>query len=276
MDFIQTITSRDNTRLKLVRRIRDGKAPGIVFVEGVRLAEEALRSNLVIENAFLSETAATTERGREIAGQLEGLQIDTFLLSDQLAASIADTANSQGVILTARRPPEDQRSFEVRTSAFNDKLPLFIFLNEISDPANLGAVLRTAEAAGATGVITSTASADVFSPKAIRASMGAAFRVAIWNKASARHVFQMADGRGLRKTAAVGSGAVNYDAIDWKTPRLLVIGSEANGLEPEIVEQMDDVIRIPMESNVESLNLAVAAGVILFEAARQHRSASNE
>ncbi len=276
MALIQTITSRDNAKLKLVRRIRDGKSSGMIFVEGVRLAEEALRSNLVIENALLSETAATTERGREIAGRLEGLQIDTFLLSDRLAASIADTANSQGVVLTAYRPAADIETFQVRISTSEHKLPLLIFLNGINDPANLGAVLRTAEAAGATGVITSTASADVFSPKAIRASMGAAFRVAIWNKANAHHVFQIADARGLRKTAAVGSGAVDYDAIDWKSPRLLVIGSEANGLEPEIVEQMDDVIRIPMESNVESLNLAVAAGVILFEAARQYRSASNE
>ena len=188
-------------------------------------------------------------------------------LPDKIFRSIADTEQPQGIVLIAKRPKTSIENIESRiTSAL---LPIVIFLKEINNPSNLGAILRTAEAAGVAGVIVSKNSADVFSPKALRGAMGASFRLPVWDNAGFDEVLRWAK-RKLVTTAADVSVSAGYTQIDWKTPRLLIFGSEAHGLNPSELEQINEMITIPMENAVESLNLAVSAGIILFEAKRQN------
>jgi TrmH family RNA methyltransferase len=146
---------------------------------------------------------------------------------------------------------------------------LVIFLNEINNPANLGAVFRTAEAAGVAGVITSRNSADVYSPKSLRAAMGSAFRLSIWDNAVFNEVLSWSGSIGLTPTATDTDATMAYTELDWRTPRLLIFGSEAHGLKDLDTAGIKDVIRIPIEPQVDSLNLAISAGIILFEARRQ-------
>jgi TrmH family RNA methyltransferase len=187
---------------------------------------------------------------------------------ERIFASMADTKNSQGVILVAERPPTENGS-SIMSALASAKLPLVIFLNEINNPSNLGALLRTAEAAGAAGVIASRNSADVYSPKALRAAMGSAFRLAIWDLAEPNEVFRWARENGLVPTATDASAMIDHTDLNWRTRRLLIFGSEAHGLDNLDRQEIQEMIRIPMEPQVESLNLAVSAGVILFEARRQ-------
>ena len=263
MKEIEKITSRDNRRLVNVRKVRDGKASGQIFVEGRRLVEEALRSELVIDECFIVDDFLNRELVDVVAKQTNQI----FEIPKKLFNSMADTEQPQGIVLIAKRPITGAESINHNLPFAT--LPLVVFLNEINNPSNLGAIMRTAEAAGVAGVVVSTNSADVYSPKALRAAMGASFRLPICENAAFNEVLMWAKEANLTTTAADISATNSYTQIDWKKPRLLVFGSEAHGLTSEDLEKIDEKVGIPMAKAVESLNLAVSAGVILFEARRQ-------
>jgi len=254
---IELITSRDNQRLANARKVRDGKVPGMMFIEGRRLVREAIRSDIAIEECFFSDDLSDDGLRGAFHGRV-------FEVPGKIFSSLADTDQSQGVILVAKRP-KSLPSRIVGSSA----VPLVIFLNEINNPSNLGAVIRTAEAAGVAGVIISDNSADVFSPKALRAAMGSSFRLPIWSGVNFDEAVNWANAQSFVTTAADISGEMSYTAVDWTKKRLLIFGSEAHGLSDADLDKVGEKIIIPMRQDVESLNLAVAAGVILFEARRQ-------
>jgi RNA methyltransferase, TrmH family len=260
------ITSRENPKLKLARKVRDGRAKELIFVEGLRLAEESLRSGINIGEIFVAENLAQTERPAQVLKEFQKKNIPVNEVSEKLFDSIADTKTSQGIILICEKPSTQKDDFESKFVRSTPKLPLVILLHEINNPSNLGAILRTAEAVDAAGVIISKNSAEVFSPKSLRASMGAGFRLNIWTAADFDQVLEWAREKGLIPTAADINAEKSYDEIDWSKPRLLVFGSEAHGLSAEAFRRIDESLLIPMENGVESLNLAVSCGIILFEA----------
>ena len=262
MDAQEIITSRDNAKLKFARAVRDGRESGI-FVEGVRLVREAFRSRIEIEHLLVSADLAETEKRLEISELIENTCLKITKVASNLFSSIADTANSQGVIALARRPIWTLEDLDL-----SERGPV-IFLQKVNNPSNLGAVVRTAEAAGAIGLIVSDSSSDAFSPKANRASMGSCFRLPIIEGVEFEEAIMWARENGLISTAADISATDSYSEIDWSISRLLVFGSEAHGLDRRELSKIEQVIRVPMENNVESLNLAVSAGIILFEAKRQ-------
>ncbi|MDQ3180740.1 MAG: RNA methyltransferase, partial [Acidobacteriota bacterium] len=146
------------------------------------------------------------------------------------------------------------------------EFPLLVLLHQINNPSNLGAILRTCEAAGVLGVILTNNSADAFSPKALRGAMGASFRLPIWDHADFFEAVDWAKEKNLISVCADINAEKSYLEIDWKKPRLLIFGSEAHGLSAEESAAVEESLVIPMENGVESLNLAVSCGVILFEA----------
>lgn len=261
MDVPERISSRDNRRLVALRKVRDGKDGSAIFIEGVRLCNEALRSDLVIEDRFIAESFADT------AGVGRGATV----VADRIFRSVSDTPAPQGLILTARRPVSSLHDLAQRLSA---TAPVVVFLSEINNPSNLGAVVRAAEAAGAPGIITSPNSADPYSPKALRASMGSAFRMPVVEGVHLNEACHWATGQGMTTLALDVRGNKSYTDVDWRRPSMVIFGSEAHGLSSDELGRVDQSIVIPMEREVESLNLSVAAGVVLFEA-RRHRP-SNE
>jgi TrmH family RNA methyltransferase len=153
--------------------------------------------------------------------------------------------------------------------ADTEALPIAIYLSEISNPSNIGAIVRTAEAAGVAGVMVSPNSADAFSAKAVRASMGSVFRMPIAAGVSIGEATEWARTESLILTGAAAAGNHQYFDADWGRRRMLVLGSEAHGLDEGILAHVDETIHIPMADDVESLNLAVACGILFFEARRQ-------
>lgn len=260
------ITSRDNQRLKFARKVRDAGVGDLIFVEGVRLAEEVLRSNLVISDILHTESFAATERGQAFLKQLQNF--NRAEVSQNIFDSLTDTKTSQGIILICEKP-ETGKQFIETILLSGKKLPLVIVLHRINNPSNLGAILRTAEATNVAGVIITANSADAFLPKALRGAMGASFRLALWTDADFYEAAKWAKQKNLISVCADVNARKSYLEVDWKTPRLLVFGSEAHGLNADEREKIDENLLIPMENRVESLNLAVACGVILFEAKRQ-------
>lgn len=250
----QLITSRDNGRLMAARRVRDGRDKFRIFIEGRRLAEEAVRSGLKFTECFLSEDFYDD-------ALVATINAPTFRMPGKVFRTVADTEAPQGIILIAERP--------ARRPFAKSLLPLMLFLNEINNPSNLGAILRTAEAAGVSHVVLSKGSADPYSPKALRASMGSAFRLTIEEGEALAEAATITRERGGVVTGSDIHGAVSYVDLDWSKPRMLVFGSEAHGLSDAEKALLDETISIPMSEGVESLNLAVSAGVVLFEARRQ-------
>lgn len=265
---MQKITSRENAKLKLARKTRDGKEKDLIFVEGVRLAEEVLRSEIQVKEVFVSENFVEQERAARLLSQFQNKDFSINEVPDKLFQSIADTKQTQGVILLGEKPASEKRDFEAKFS-LKDKLPVVVLLHEINNPSNLGAILRTAEAVNIAGIIVSKNSADVFSPKSARASMGACLRLNIWTNAGFEEVLGWAREQHLISTAADVNAEKSYTKIDWSKPRLLIFGSEARGLNAKDFRKIDEHLVIPMENGVESLNLAVSCGIILFEA-KQH------
>lgn len=258
------MTSRDNRRLKEARRVRDGRQRDKIFVEGVRLLKEAVRSDLVMDCLFVSSDGRV--RAADLIDAARAHEI--YELGDSAFQSISDTVTSQGILGLAERPPSGRAAIEKRLSTA--AVPLVIFLLNTNNPSNLGAIIRTAEAAGAAGVIVSSSSADPFSPKALRSAMGSSFRFPIWQDAEFEGAVEWAADNGLRTVATEAAAPGLYTEIDWKQPCMLLMGSEAHGLSNAEARRVDVRVSIPMENSVESLNLAVACGVILFEARRQN------
>ncbi|MEQ1605862.1 MAG: RNA methyltransferase [Pyrinomonadaceae bacterium] len=257
MAIPEAITSRDNQRLINARKVRDGGVRELIFVEGKRLVGEAVSADLKIEECFVAE--GFDDR---VLVESVGTNAPVFELSDRLFKTIADTASPQGIIAIARRPTTD---FDQTTVG-----SLVVFLQDVNNPANLGAVLRTAEAAGVSAVITSPGSADAFSPRSLRAAMGSAFRLRVEQGMDMAKAVAFARTREMRIVATNPESGILHTANDWTQPTLVVFGSEAHGLSAEELAMCDASVRIPLTTGVESLNLAVAAGIILFEAKRQN------
>lgn len=262
---VEKITSRDNQCIVNARKVRDGKDTSRIFIEGRRLVEEAVRSAVAIDECFYVDGFRDPELLTAIAARTPKMAE----IPERIFRSLADTDNSQGVILIAERPNKGSTAIKECLKTRTSALPIVLFLKEINNPSNLGAILRTAEAAGVAGVVISENSADVYSPKSLRAAMGASFRLPIWDRAGFGEILDWAKNWDLVSTAADVGATKSYIQIDWRQPRLLIFGSEAHGLSESELKGIDEQLKIPMESVVESLNLAVSAGVILFEARRQ-------
>lgn len=260
----ETITSRKNQFAQRARAVRDGRERESVFVEGVRLCEEALRASVVFEAVLYTRGLSEDARGAALLKKLRDVCRDTHAVSEDVLESVSDTKTPQGVVALVRRPEAGRERIERAAG-----VPLVVVLHGANNPSNAGAVLRVAEAAGATGVILTKGSTDPLSPKSLRGSMGSAFRLPLWTGPTLAEALQWCAARGVRTVATAAAAPSLHTEIDWKTPRAVVLGPEAGGLSAEELREADEAVRIPMRDPVESLNLATALAVVLYEAARQ-------
>ncbi|MDX6385121.1 MAG: methyltransferase, TrmH family [Blastocatellia bacterium] len=259
------VTSRDNSLLRQARAVRDGKIDDSIFVEGLRLCEEAMKSGLPIEAVIYSEEIKRKDRAAIVIERLGAAGARVAEVSEKLLESISYTKTPQGIVVLASRPRHNESSFKEKQPAS----PLLIILHGINNPVNVGAILRTAEAAGVSGAITTAGTSDAFSPKALRGAMGSAFRLPIWSGVEYADVIDWCKDRRIRTVCGVARGQQSYTEIDWRGSCAVIVGTESTGLTPEEIALADEVVRIPMAGQVESLNVAVATGVLLYEASRQ-------
>ena len=259
------ITSRDNSLLRRARSVRDGKETESIFVEGLRLCEEALRSKLKIEAVIYSDHIVRKDRAAELVRKIESVAPKSATVSEELHASISYTKTPQGIIVLASRPTITEQAFAARQT----DTPLLVILHRVNNPVNLGAILRTAEAAGATGALTTAGTTDPFSPKSLRGAMGAAFRLPIWTDVDYPTAIRWCCKRDIRTICADARARRSYTEIDWRKPVALILGTESAGLSAEEIAAATEAVRIPMKGSTESLNVAVAGGILLYEAQRQ-------
>lgn len=287
------ITSSSNSRIKNIIRLQKSskarKEQGVFVLEGIKMFAEAAECSRVrevyVSESFMALYGELLKKGKEAVSPKENsLQAGILawmkrsgddwlsaynieMVGDEVFQRLSDTVSPQGILAVVDMPE--------RTFAETGNI---LVLDGVQDPGNLGTILRTAEAADIAGVILSKDSADVFNPKVIRATMGGIFRVP----------FRVAEDiaaevAGLKKTAdaggelytvygaALGEGCVEYTEPDYTKPSVVVIGNEAKGISVPVMNILDKRVQIPMSGNVESLNAAVAASVLMFEMARQRR-----
>lgn len=264
------ILSKDNALLKHARAVRDGKVDELIFVEGLRLCEEARLSKLSIEALIYSEEFSRKPRAKEVIQELKEVATRSASMSEGLLASVSYTKTPQGVVVLAKRPRSASHDFALSLA----EASLIVVMHRINNPVNVGAILRTAEAAGAHGAVATADTSDPFSPKSLRGAMGSAFRLPIWFGPTYDELISWCNRRKLATLCADGEGSTNYTEMDWTNGVALILGPESTGLSKDELDLADRSVRIPMSGSVESLNVSVAAGILLFEAARQRKATS--
>jgi RNA methyltransferase, TrmH family len=278
-----SITSRDNKWLKKFRAALRGSGPEQgepIAAEGPKLVEEGVRAGLETEAFLVSETGERQlERILRAASDSEsGIpRSRIFKTTDKLFESVAGTETPQGVaaLFRAREWNFDDalRGRADGGGAYRSDAPLVIVMTAVQDPGNVGTIVRSAEAFGASGVIATRGTADPWSPKALRASAGSALRLPLLRGIAAPVLLAQLRIAGVRILAAGKRANADATTADMRGACAIFIGNEGRGLLSEVEHAADDWISIAMNEDVESLNAGVAASVILFEAARQRRGA---
>ncbi len=264
--LVETITSRNNPLVKRLLAVRDGRERRAIFIEGIRLVEEALRSGVHLEAIAYSPRLSATPRGEALLDVLQSQPCRGALLTENLMAQVSDVETAPGIIALGRRPAG------VLPDNAGDAPPLLVLADGLQSPGNLGALVRTAAAVGATAVLATVGTADPFQPKALRASAGAAFRLPMLAGPEIPEQVQRLRRQGVCLVAADPRGDTPYDAFDWRRPVMVWFGAEGHGLSAvrhSGQAEFDARLVIPMDGAVESLNVAVAGGILLYEARRQ-------
>lgn len=262
------ITSFHNRAIKeataLLAKKKERDRRGLFVVEGVKLFQEAPAERIV--QVYVAE-GAWAQLSSQYGEKLRTLPCE--IVSDEVFTKMSDTVTPQGILCLVR---QYSYNIEEMLATEKEKRLLFIILEDIQDPGNLGTIFRTAEAAGVDGVFMSGRTADLYNPKTIRSTMGSIYRVPFLCEKNTLSVMETLQKRGVRIYAAHLAGAVDYDAQDYRGGTAFLIGNEGQGLRAETAAAADARIRLPMEGKVESLNAAVASSILLYEAYRQRRN----
>ena len=259
---VRVVESNQNARLKELRKALNAPGRGaqaLVGIEGPKLLEEALRASLRVKTVFVAQGAERLRDKLKVARDVEVLELPKKLLDQALAT---ETPQS---ITALVEPPKWSWSHVLNQ---NQKKTLIVVLAGIQDPGNLGTILRSAEAFGGTGVVSLPGTVNAWNPKAVRASAGSVFRVPVLAASIEEGMARLREA-GVKVLATTARGTKAADLADLTCPVALVIGNEGNGVPDEIVRKADGAIAIPCPGPVESLNAAVAASVLLYEASRQ-------
>jgi TrmH family RNA methyltransferase len=255
------ISSLANEKIKLVRALQSRRKArekaGRFVIEGARLAEEAVRAKAGADFVFYVDRLDA--RGRAALNGLRQLGAAAEEVSAEVMAACSDTEAPSGLLAVIPDPSPSVPS----------PLTFALVVDRMADPGNLGTILRTAAAAGVEAVFLSPGTVDAYNPKVVRGAMGAHFRVPISHVAWPEIEAALA---GLTVHLAAAEGGVRYDAVDLASPVALIVGGEAEGASAEAERLPHRRVTIPMPGGSESLNAAVAAGVLMFEVVRARRT----
>ena len=253
---MRTISSKDNKIFRLCQQLSHKKYRdklGLYLIEGENLLEEAVKNGAAIKTVLMC---------RDYRGSLFGTEDKAFCLSDKLFEQLSQTETTQGIMAIVEKPELSPDRFLDRGGGN------FIVLDRLQDPGNIGTILRTADAAGYELAIVMKGTADVFSPKAVRAATGSLFRMPVVFMDSVDELMEFTRAAGKKLVATCFDTDRYYYDENLKGNIALIIGNEGSGISRELIECSDLKIKIPMHGNIESLNASVAAGILMYEAVR--------
>lgn len=258
MDIIK---SKDNKTIKYISKLisntkfrREEKR---FVIEGVRLCEEALKNGCEIDYCVYSATAI--EKYSEIVKQLQLISKHTLCVENRIFCALSDTKTPQGVLCVVKTLDKSTHFDKIKKNG------IILALDNIQDPSNLGTTLRTADALGISGVVLSSDCCDIYSPKVVRGSMGAIFRIPFIITDSLVDFISDFNSVGTSFACVLDKDAVTINQAKFTRPVLSVIGNEGNGVSKCVIDACSQKLYIPMKNNAESLNAAVAASIIMWE-----------
>lgn len=263
------ITSHSNKSVREViqlnQKAKARNRQGLFVVEGIKMFAEAPEDR--IDRVYIAERA---EAGLRSAYGDKLNRLSAEIVSDDVFDKMSDTQTPQGILCLVR---QFQYGIEDLLAAGHDKKhALFILLEDLQDPGNLGTIFRTGEGAGVDGIIMSRQTVDIYNPKTIRSTMGSVYRVPFLYTDDLCETIRTLQKKDINVYAAHLDGMKYYDEYDYRRGTAFLIGNEGNGLRKETAGCADEYLRIPMEGSVESLNAAVASSILLYEAHRQRRN----
>ena len=268
------ITSINNSQIKniiaLNKKARERKAQRLFVVEGLRAVSEV--PGELISAVFCVEDFKENPEGKDFINQLSIKAPNAPLeeVAERVFKSMCDTVTPQGILAVVKM--QDFTMDDV-LGAGSDKSAHIVILESLQDPGNMGTIIRTAEGAGATGIIMNNTTVDLYSPKVVRSTMGSIFRVPhLIVQDLGATVKTLEDQYNVAVYAAHLKGYRNYDEMDFTSPIAFMIGNEGNGLTDEISQLATSYLKIPMEGQLESLNASVAASILMYETSRQRRT----
>ena len=256
------ITSNHNPKIqavhKLQSQVKRRREEQAFVIEGVRLAEEALHAGWIARQVLYTETL--DERGKVVVDGFSAPGVNAEQVSEAVMEAVSETQTPQGLLVV----------LAMRTLPLPHDPNFLLILDGVRDPGNLGTILRTAAAAGVQAVLVAPGCADTWSPKVVRAGMGAHFRLPIHNLGwmEIKQILKESDKR-LKVYLADSSAGIPYTNADFRSPMALIVGGEAIGAGSESASLADEKVHISMPGGSESLNAGIAASILLFEAIRQ-------
>jgi len=253
------IRSRANPLVRRLRTLASKGDPQLALLEGEKLVREALAAGLDLEEVALTPSFGSSHA---LPAELRHRGVPVRVVAQDVFTALSPAETSQGILAVARRPSFDAEAVFAAT-------PLLVVAVGVQNPGNLGGLLRTAEAAGATGALLTEGCADPFSWKALRGSMGSAFRLPHLRQLALADALGLLVRRGVALLAAASDGRLGFDQADYRGPVAILVGAEGAGLPDEARRRASLLVRIPMAGAVESLNVGVATALLLYEAARQ-------
>lgn len=261
------ITSPANPAVKAIRALRQRKereAAGLFFVEGIRLVAEAAQLGAPIERLVVAPDLLTSAFGRDLVAAQAAAGVPVLEVSADVFAGLSQKDGPQGLGAVVR-----QRWLDLDDVALGQP-PGWVALDRVADPGNLGTIMRTADAVGASGLILIGPSTDPYDPAALRGSMGAIFALGLARATPATFAAWKRE-RGAFVLGTSDKAPNDYQALVYPQPLVLLMGSEREGLSPELLALCDALVSLPMRGRSDSLNLAVATGVMLYELLAQAR-----
>jgi RNA methyltransferase, TrmH family len=258
---MQRVSSRHNPIVSRYRAAARGELAGLMLLDGQHLVDEALDAGLSIRHAAFTGAALARPDTTALAERLGSRGVPVVAVTAPVMAALSPVRSASPAVALADRPAE-------RAGVAHGS-DLLLVAADVQDPGNLGAIVRVAEAGGATGVLTCGTSADPFGWKALRGSMGSALRIPLQRLPDVAAAAAAARNRGCRLIAAVPRGGTLLFDLDLRPASAVLIGGEGAGLPASVIESCDLRATIPMAAPVESLNAAVAAALIVYEARRQ-------
>ena len=273
MDIVlkNIINSKDNKKIKDLKKIRDDKSfrnnKSLFFIEGEKIFIEAPKD--MIDSIFISNTKyLELKKNNQFSTCIydyinEYKNENIYIVSDNVFDFVKDTINSQGIICLCKMKKQEN------IEKYIGKKDLIIILNNINDPGNLGTIIRTSEAFGATLIICDKKCVDLYSPKVIRATMGSIFRKKIYITYDIIETIQFLKKHNIRIYATTLDSSKNYIDEKFDMPLAIIFGNEANGIDKDVLSEVQNRVKINMEGNIESLNVAMSVGIIGFEIKRR-------
>ena len=257
---MEPILSKDNLLIKDTKKLKEKKyrtSSNMFLVEGFRFTKEALKSDFEVVNIFISASGETKYENSSMKDKLQK-NTKVYNVSDSLFKSICDTDNPQGILAVVKNKP-----VEIKYDH-----GFYILTDKIQDPGNMGTIIRTAHAAGALGVIITKGTVDIYNEKTLRATMGSIFKIPVIYDKDLSLVQKLRDGGFKLITSSLDTDKNFYD-VDLKEKVIISVGNEGNGISEEVYDICDVKIKIPMPGGAESLNVAVAASIMMYEVVRQ-------